>query len=57
MTRVLFEVVTRSEVLSMITCQEKGREKKKKEKVNPPFFLLHRGRKDPREEMIDVLTA
>lgn len=25
--------------------------------MKPPFFLLHQGRKDPREGMVDVLTV
>lgn len=25
--------------------------------MRKPFFLLHQGKKDPREGMIDVLTA
>jgi len=36
---------------------KKKKKRKRKKKMRKPFFLLHQGRKDPGEEMLDVLTT
>lgn len=46
----------RSEIFLMIMCQVKKKRRRKK-RLESLFFLVHQGRKDPGEEMIDVLTT